>query len=306
MSAIGFENAPVTRGLMFLVLISSLTIGSVDISFDLNRILTGELWRLLVSHISFNNMAQAVVGSITLYTLRIFERQMGIKKFGAFIMISYLLSIVLQIAAIVIVSSLGFENYIPSSGPYFIIFSLTYLYYAHVPHLQSRRLGVLGIDISEKSWIYVLLIQLLLSDGFNSSGSAFIGWLIGFIYDSNTVGIQNIRLPKFVENVLSILSNFLHSLFFRPTIPNMQQHGVPIGRDIGIGALSDFNEYRDMLRPNNLNNNTRYIPSVYNPEPPSEDSIATLMSLGFDRATVIQALQATDNNLDAAANRLLR
>uniref|UniRef100_A0A7S0XF64 UBA domain-containing protein n=1 Tax=Chromulina nebulosa TaxID=96789 RepID=A0A7S0XF64_9STRA len=300
MSAIGFENAPVTRGFIVLVLFSSLTIGSVDISFDLNRILMGELWRLLFSHIAFTNMAQAVVGSITLYTLRIFERQMGIKKFGAFIVISYLLSIVLQIAAIVIISSLGFDNYIPSSGPYFIIFSLTYLYYAHVPHLQSRRLGVLGIDISEKSWIYVLLIQLLLSDGFNSSGSAAIGWLIGFIYDSNTVGIQSIRLPKFVENVLSIIYNFLHSLLFRPTIPNMQQHGVPVGRDVGIGALSDFNEYRDMLRPNN---NNRYVPSVHNPEPPSEDSISTLMSLGFDRATVIQALQATDNNLDAAANR---
>ena len=40
--------------------------------------------------------------------------------------------------------------------------------------------------------------------------------------------------------------------------------------------------------------------------PPSEDSIVSLMGLGFEREVVIRALQSTGNNIEAAANLLLR
>ncbi|KUF93366.1 hypothetical protein AM588_10004567 [Phytophthora nicotianae] len=40
-------------------------------------------------------------------------------------------------------------------------------------------------------------------------------------------------------------------------------------------------------------------------QPPSEDAIQQLMALGFDRERALQALQSTDNNVEAAANRLL-
>lgn len=41
------------------------------------------------------------------------------------------------------------------------------------------------------------------------------------------------------------------------------------------------------------------------PPPPSEDAIEQLMALGFDRERALVALQSTDNNVEAAANRLL-
>ena len=41
------------------------------------------------------------------------------------------------------------------------------------------------------------------------------------------------------------------------------------------------------------------------PPPPPEEAIAQLTSMGFDREAVIRALQQTDNNVEAAANRLL-
>lgn len=41
------------------------------------------------------------------------------------------------------------------------------------------------------------------------------------------------------------------------------------------------------------------------PPPPSEEAIEQLTLMGFDREAVITALGATDNNLEAAANRLL-
>ena len=39
--------------------------------------------------------------------------------------------------------------------------------------------------------------------------------------------------------------------------------------------------------------------------PPSEEAINQLTMMGFEREAVIRALNATDNNLEAAANRLL-
>ena len=41
------------------------------------------------------------------------------------------------------------------------------------------------------------------------------------------------------------------------------------------------------------------------PLPPPEEAIAQLTGMGFDRQAVIRALQQTDNNVEAAANRLL-
>lgn len=41
------------------------------------------------------------------------------------------------------------------------------------------------------------------------------------------------------------------------------------------------------------------------PPPPPEEAVAQLTGMGFDRQAVIRALQQTDNNVEAAANRLL-
>jgi len=39
--------------------------------------------------------------------------------------------------------------------------------------------------------------------------------------------------------------------------------------------------------------------------PPSEQDIQLLVSLGFDRDTVVRVLRSCGNNTEAAANRLL-
>ena len=40
--------------------------------------------------------------------------------------------------------------------------------------------------------------------------------------------------------------------------------------------------------------------------PPSEEEIAAVTALGFDRLAAINALRNTDNNIEAAVNMLLR
>ena len=88
----------------------------------------GEVWRLFTSQIIFRNKAQAIVGLILLYSCRQFERQMGVKKFGAFLIFSLLISVLTMTAFIVVCLTVG-VHFVPSSGPFFLIFALMAFYY---------------------------------------------------------------------------------------------------------------------------------------------------------------------------------
>lgn len=95
---------------------------------DLYRLLHGEVWRLITSFFVFQGSAQAIVGLILLYTCRQFERQMGSRKFGAFIVFSFLVSTLVSLGVVVTAASMGFYL-VPSSGPFSLIFALLMFYY---------------------------------------------------------------------------------------------------------------------------------------------------------------------------------
>lgn len=89
------------------------------------------MWRIATSFLVFQNGAQTIVGLILLYTCRQFERQMGSKKFGAFLVISLVISTLLSIALAVVAASIGFYL-VPSSGPFPLVFALmTYYFCKH-------------------------------------------------------------------------------------------------------------------------------------------------------------------------------
>ena len=95
---------------------------------DLLKLFQGELWRLVSNFLVFQNTAQAIVGLVLLYTCRQFERQMGSRKFGAFLLFSVVVSTMINLAIIVVASSIGFYL-VPSSGPFSIIYALMVLYH---------------------------------------------------------------------------------------------------------------------------------------------------------------------------------
>jgi membrane associated rhomboid family serine protease len=96
---------------------------------DVERILShGEISRVITSSFIFENKAEALVGVILLYTCRQFERQMGTRKFGAFLVLSLLLSMLLQIAFVTIAAMFDFY-FIPSPGPYYAIYATLTLFH---------------------------------------------------------------------------------------------------------------------------------------------------------------------------------
>ena len=83
MSAQGFANAPVSKGVLILTTLASLTasatksgapggsLGALSLSALLGR---RELWRVVTYQLAFTNAGELVIGCLLLYTLRQFER----------------------------------------------------------------------------------------------------------------------------------------------------------------------------------------------------------------------------------------
>jgi len=74
--SIGYENATIIKIITLLVLILTLSFSSsyISLSFNINKIIHGEIYRLITSHLVFSSMASAFVGLLLLYSCRHFER----------------------------------------------------------------------------------------------------------------------------------------------------------------------------------------------------------------------------------------
>jgi len=327
----GFINAPVTKGYCLLVvgasLLSSYTQSGPALTLDLARILRkGEIWRLLTSQLAFQEHPQTVLGTFLLYTFRHFERQMGSRKFGSFLVLSTLLATSAEAAIAAWVGPSGGgkggrNGLVLASGPFGAMYAMFVLFYTTVPKLNPKLVGVFGVDISDKSMYYAVGAQLLLGGGWATAIPALCGLMAGMLYRRNVLGIQKVMLPGVVCRCLaSMLSPVLQT--GRP-IPGTER------RRRGGGGGGGGPGGREQLLPGA--GGPRYQPGqprrgggrhqpvggaagagvavplagIPPPAPASEEAIEMLMGLGFERGAVVRALQAADNNVELAANRLL-
>lgn len=63
-----------------------------------------------------------------LYICRHFERQLGSRKYGSFVFLSFVVSVFVQLV-ITAIASASELNFVPAHGPFFLIFSLLPLFY---------------------------------------------------------------------------------------------------------------------------------------------------------------------------------
>lgn len=368
----GFSNAPLSKlSLLFvgsssllatLLLPSNINPSSNSSKSPLNRLLCldvnriciskFEVWRFLTHQLPFSSTGELIVGSILLYSFRLFERQMGSRKFGSFVTVISMTSSIIEFCLLLAYNAgtlkskgLPSELLLPMVGPYSLIYAMFSLYFLKVPKLHPKLFSIMGIDISNKTIMYILGLQLMFINGWSSVIPSLSGLIAGFLYcfpftNSKRNPLQNFRLPKF----LCRMGNF-----FRPLLvdggstsghgrqSNQNYRGSNIsstGNSSSVRMNNDpFNNARFRHNTNgNTNTNTaeRLIDSGYSrgglfpgfgggerrmmgglgngmPNiPPSEENISTLMNLGFERADCIRALEQSGNNVDAAANRLLR
>jgi hypothetical protein len=222
-----------------------------------------------------------------------------------------MLSSLIQVGLLVTALSIGFDI-IPSTGPYFLIFSLIPFYYIYVPKTSTPQYSILGLTISEKSWTYLLAIQLVLGENISSIIPAVAGLLAGYLYiQDHTKKLQKFRLPRSIENSIATISGFFSSLI-PPTQaqPNreLQNH---------LQQQQQQHQQQQQQQQQQPRANTRNWAAIhegrviadyggFGTPRVTEQDIETLMALGFERNAVITALESADGDTQAAANILLR
>lgn len=93
----------------------------------------GQVWRLITGQLTFPNMSATIVGLLLLYFFRFFERQMGSKKYAAFLFLCWLGVSVLYTIGMAIAYSLN-SSFNFAEGPLFFIFAQLAFFYRKYKH----------------------------------------------------------------------------------------------------------------------------------------------------------------------------
>ena len=115
--------------------------------------------------------------------------------------------------------------------------------------------------------------------------------------------MQAWRLPGFVEKIFAGVGSIFS--FMMPPPPSNATRAPPTESGAGGGAEFDrarIPSWTDATRER-LDSFGGMGPAM---APPSEDQITQLTALGFERSRAVHALEQCENNVEAAANFLLR
>ena len=162
--------------------------------------------------------------------------------------------------------------------------------FASFLHCRGRS-TVLGINLSDKVFIYIAALQLLLSSGQRSVAAGLAGTIAGLLYHTGLFGLQKFTLPKFIEELFSAtvgraLGGPLQrqQIFITPAPPQ-----TTLGEGEFAGGSGPL-----PARP----------PTMPLSEP-SPEAVQQLVEMGFPAESARQALQQANNNVELALQSLL-
>jgi membrane associated rhomboid family serine protease len=302
-----FAGAPITRlnsigTVIFFVLFHSKTAHesmAMD-SFKMLRAVqygTSEWHRYWSSKITFGSTGELVMGGLLLsYLARQFEREMGSRKFGVFLLLVICSAVILEMVFVVGASTLLVNGY-RYQGPYAVVGALMYLFHRYTPRLHPRFFGLLGFQFSEKSFYYFWFAQVVGYGGYGTLLATAVGVITAYIYVVTNLH-QTIDLPDAIAKPLASIGSHLSDP--PPRILAAASNRRATGGDAlqrlvrnNPAAAAAAQAAVAAQRP------------VAPPAPPDPAAIEQLASMGFDRQRVMDALQATNNNVERAADRLL-
>lgn len=238
------------------------------------------VWRLFASGFAFQSTPELMFGLYLLYYFRVFERQIGSNKYSVFSLFTITVSLLLEILSLVLLKD---TNYISdlASGPYGLIFASFIPFFLDIP--VTSRFRIFGVNFSDKSFIYLAGLQLLLSSWKRSFIPGICGLIAGLLYRLNVLGIRRMKMPQ-------IIAAFFTRFFASPSGSSSRPSRSLVGNMPSRAG-------RAVQNPPS----TGSAPLV---EPP-ESSIAMLVSMGFDGNAARQALVRAGNDINVATNILL-
>jgi membrane associated rhomboid family serine protease len=257
-------------------------------SFDSSRIRTdGQVYRYLTSQWCFSSPGELVMGSLLLlYWMRPLEREMGTRKYALFALV-----IIPLVAAAGEWIALRFITIIldtPSavswqySGPYPLLGAHFAWFHLYVPRLYPRFTQLVGFTFSEKSIIYLWCLQVATAGRWGTVAAMAMGvvaWIIYFYFLMNRLSVPNMV----VKTISSALSGWVGPW---PVVTGAAATRGVAPRHAAAAAAAGA------LRP----------VVALTPDPAAIDQ---LTAMGFARGQVVEALRATNNHVERAADRLL-
>eukprot|EP00742_Colponemidia_sp_Colp-10_P006005 GILJ01006427.1.p1 GENE.GILJ01006427.1~~GILJ01006427.1.p1 ORF type:complete len:323 (+),score=34.43 GILJ01006427.1:50-1018(+) len=313
----GFYNAPVSKAIFFLVLILSITLGilksSNNAALDFSVLSQGrQLWRILTASTIFGNVGDAIVGGVLLYQCRVFERLWGSNKFAAFALFVSLFTFMVQFVLLFSVPA-WFPRF--PSGPFGLIFAFLWNFHHDIPTVHPIQCA--GISFSDKTLTYLLCLRLALSSTPASLVSATAGTIAGALYRSNGLPLKRLR---FSSRMSAFASRVFLPLLSSPTIrrrsvsearyaqvPQQDPDEQLMYEQHGQGYSDQLIPGHNWMAADHLNDpySQRNFQQPVAPVQPLEQDIESLTAMGFDRQRVMQALRQCNNDVVAAAERLL-
>ncbi|KAJ2983690.1 hypothetical protein NUW58_g6204 [Xylaria curta] len=216
-----FTNAPVTRSLVYGLIGVSIAASLLDIKHyfyilvDLHLWRFHQTWRALIYQLCYTNSSEVLFAAMTLYNMRPIERLWGSRKYATFVFVTFLLTSVLSPVILALVLrplSLGLLNYLPA-GPTPIIFAILAQYHAMVPHIYKYRIATSisqspndqfqGLTLSDKSYRYLLALQLALFQWPGSILGASVGWIVGYAWRMEVFprSLMRWRIPGWIVGI---------------------------------------------------------------------------------------------------------
>ncbi|XP_057546034.1 rhomboid-like protein 20 [Amaranthus tricolor] len=281
----GFNNAPVTRAVIIFSALFTVFFGlqgrsnKIGLSY-LDIFQKPQLWKVIVSTFAFTSTPEMMFGLYLLYYFRVFERQIGSNKYSVFILFSLAVSFLLGSFTLALLRD---PKALITSGPYGLIFASFVPFFFDIP--VSTRFRVFGSRFSDKSFIYLAGLQLLLSSWKRSILPGICGIIAGSLYRMNIFYIRRAKLPDFIASLFSRLS-------WLSTSSPSSANGI---RSVSSSAPSYAG--RQVER--------NFSAPLVGPIEPSEESIAMLVSMGFNQDSARQALVQARNDVNVATNILL-
>lgn len=284
----GFGNAPVTKGLFVVSAVSSVAWQASKVSFAS----VGSLWSPFVRLFVFQNTGELLFGVALIYYFRILERQAGSAKFGSYACVVSGFSIGLQTCLHV---AYNWRRALPT-GPYGLIFACFVPFVFDVP--PSTRFTFLGMQLSDKAFIYLAGLQLVLSSGLSSAFAALCGVIAGATYRSNMFGLKKFRLPSFIKKFFSrtlgrLLDNQGSGPQVRLYVPRNQAYD---GGPMALGMQAHGGNHPSARQAP---------PQVAARVVASPEAIQQLVGMGFDETRASRALETTRNDVQAAISLLV-
>ncbi|KAF6266496.1 hypothetical protein COO60DRAFT_1697105 [Scenedesmus sp. NREL 46B-D3] len=305
----GFGHAPVSKGLVLVSVGSSIIANAARAS---HRRLPQPLV-LLSRSLAFRSPGELLFGCFLLYYFRVLERQLGSRQYGSYAAVVTGLSCALQLGA---TGLLQWKAPL-APAPLQLVLASFVPFLTNIP--PTSFFSVLGYKMSDKSFVYLAGLQLLLSSGRQSWLALAASTVAGVLYKANFCNIKRIRLP---HPILNVISKFFGPLLVDPgssgpsisltsaapaagaTRANSAGGGFGEGFYDGAGGRGRGGAAGGMQQRHAGGRAAGAAGGGVLPAA-SPEALQELLSMGFSREQAVQALQQAGNDLQTAISLLV-